>query len=183
MRNFFKRIGAVTKICQQGARGRSNLLRLAVLVLVSVLIVSAAFLFIAGREVRNRPTVERRLPADVEMVVNDFNFQHEWEKGRIEINGKRIVRRGRRFLAVRSNVLKTNLFTDITGSYASRRTTMIFRAKHAEWDMSIGKPLRLSRNLLLTVNGRVYEGFDLAEIFFEKGIIELHGKRSITVDI
>jgi hypothetical protein len=172
-----------SKSILHGTRGRLHLLRLAILGLAGVLIVCLVFLFLHEKDGHYRDRAAKSLPADVESIVKDFSYQHAWEKGTIEITGKKIIRRGQRFMAVRSTILKTNTFTDIEGSYAIGHKIVAFRATNAEWDLSLDKPLFLKKQVELTVNGQVYKDIDLAEIFFQKGIIELHGRQRSRINL
>jgi hypothetical protein len=166
-----------------GTRGRLHLLRLATLGFIGVLIICATFLFLHEKDSHYRNKAAKFLPGDVEFMMNDFNYQCELEKGTIEITGKKIIRRGKRFMAVRSTIMKANMFTDIEGSYTIGHTVVAFRATNAEWDLNLDKPLFLKKRVELTVNGQTYKDIDLAEIFFQKGVIEVHGRQRSRINL
>lgn len=165
--------------------GRLYLFRIAVIGTISILFVGGVFLCLHKKwnHVERRP-IGRSLPLDVESVVKSFNFHHVWEGGEITIRGDNIVRRGRKFLAVRSSILKTNTFTNIKGSYTIRdKTVLTFQAADAEWDLSLAKPICLKKGVKVSINGRCYKDLGLVEIFFEKGTIELYGKKRLSIKI
>ena len=101
------------------------------------------------------PQAERALPEDVESVLKTFNYAQLDEKEKISISGKSVVRRGRRLLGLRSNLVKTNFIEQIKGSFRSAKGTTSFAASGAEWDADATHPLLLNKDVSVTLDGGV----------------------------
>jgi hypothetical protein len=116
---------------------------------------------------------ERALPEDVESVLKTFSYAQVDEKEKITISGKSVVRRGRRVLGLRSNLVKTNFIQQIKGSFRSSRGTTSFAASGAEWDADASHPLLLNRDVTVTLQGGTPARVKNARIYLGRGVIEV----------
>jgi hypothetical protein len=116
------------------------------------------------------------LPADVESVVRDFQYEHTEKDCTLKFEGTKIIRRGKRFFGVRSMVARQNFFEDITGTLRWRNSTVRFEASRAQWALTFRKPLVLEEKVNLVVNGQAIEEITLAILDLQKGIIEVKGE-------
>jgi len=154
-------------------------LRLLIGAVLIVVIISLSLLVRSAR-VTGKPPVEtgkaaaRVLPDDVEGVLTSFSYSEAGEDVRIKISGKRVVRRGRRLLGLRSNLVKTNFIEDLTGSYRRGKGTASFAATRAEWDAEASRPLLLNKDVSVTVNGTQLPGVKHAKIYLKSGVIEVN---------
>lgn len=122
------------------------------------------------------PVAKRALPDDVEGVLTSFNYSETDDQVSIRISGKRVVRRGRRLLGLRSNLVKTNFIEELKGEVRSAKGITTFSAARAEWDAEASRPLLLQKEVSLTVGGRTLTGVKQARIHLKSGVIEVDGK-------
>lgn len=127
-----------------------------------------------GRTTAAGQKVERRaLPDDVEGVLTSFSYSEAGDGSRIRISGKKVVRRGRRILGLRSNLVKTNFIEQITGTVRTAKGTTTFAAAQAEWDAEAARPLVLKKGVSLTVCGESLPQAEYARIDLKKGVVEV----------
>lgn len=126
---------------------------------------------------RKPKTVSAHLPDDVDSVVENYQFKHTSDEEYIEVSGRRIVRRGGRFLGVRSNLLKKNYLADIKGVYRTGQKVLRFGAKEAEWEMKTEAPLFLKEGFWVDISNIIIDnsGVKTVKIDFKKGFIETSG--------
>jgi hypothetical protein len=117
---------------------------------------------------------ERALPEDVESVLKTFSYAQVDEKEKITISGKSVVRRGRRVLGLRSNLVKTNFIQDVKGTFLSPKGTTKFAASVAEWDAVETHPLLLNANVTVTVDGKPPAQVKNARIYLKRGVMEVN---------
>jgi hypothetical protein len=122
------------------------------------------------------PRESRPLPDDVEGVLTSFSYSEAADGVSIKISGKRVVRRGRRLLGLRSNLVKTNFIENIRGEVRSPKGTTVFSAARAEWDAEASRPLLLQKEVSLTVLGRPLARVKQARIHLDSGVIEVEGE-------
>jgi hypothetical protein len=119
----------------------------------------------------------RTLPEDVESVLTSFTYSQESEDGKMAISGKRVVRRGRRLLGLRSNLVKMNFIEEIKGTLRTPKGTTRFAASDAEWDADSSRPLLLKRDVSVTVNGESLTQVKNAKIYLKRGVMEVNDGR------
>jgi hypothetical protein len=122
------------------------------------------------------PAAKRALPDDVEGVLTSFSYSEADDQVSVRISGKRVVRRGRRLLGLRSNLVKTNFIEELKGEVRSAKGITTFSAARAEWDAEASRPLLLQKEVSLTVLGRALTGVKQAKIHLKSGVIEVDGK-------
>lgn len=118
------------------------------------------------------------LPEDVENVLKHYTYSEQSNQLHIEISGKQIVRRGKKILGLRSNLVKTNFFEDINGSVSGPSGKLAFSASDAEWDIDPAHPLLLKKNVSVTVNNRTFPNAKNARIYFRQGVVEVKSDRT-----
>lgn len=122
----------------------------------------------------------RPLPLDADALVDDFRFSHEFPGGSLNIVGKRLVHRGRKFFAFRSTVMKTNFLEDISGAYEDRRNALEFAADRAEWELTPEKPLELKGVRRLCINGEEIAHARDVVIYFSDRVVHVYGETTRT---
>lgn len=109
-----------------------------------------------------------KLPPDVEMVVRDFHYLSNEGNVMVEIKGERLVRRGTRFLHVRSNVFKKNYLRNVCGRIVGKDgNEIVFTAERAE--LGEGEIL-LKQKVELRKGGRVFNSRE-ARIDLKAGVL------------
>ena len=131
-----------------------------------------------------RRTAEDSSPAlapDVEFRLKDFEFNNFVDgNSTIQIKAKSMVRRGRKFLAFRSSLIKDNLFEEITGRLVSPKSKVTFSSDHAEGNMDAFKSLFLINNVVITINGKRVPVNHSARVNFRDCTIEIDEKKQIS---
>ena len=122
----------------------------------------------------------RPLPLDAESLVDGFRFSHDFPGGCLKFTGKRLVRRGQKFFAVRSMVIKKNFFDDVSSFYKDRRNKVDFAAEKAEWDLVLDKPLHLEGIRRLRINGMDITNTGYASICCSEHTVTVHGNAAKT---
>lgn len=122
----------------------------------------------------SKPSGQQSLPEDVELKVEGYSFNEKYDGVEVRIDGKRIIRRGRRVLGLRSNLVKTNFFEEIKGSLRSGKGVFTFSAKNGEWEADGSRPFVLRGDVAVTVNGKPIENVENARIFFKQGRLEVN---------
>lgn len=122
-------------------------------------------------------TVASVLPDDVEAVMNSFSYSEATDEVKIKISGKRVVRRGRRLLGLRSNLVKTNFIDQLSGTIRTSKGTTTFTAAQAEWDAESSRPLLLKKTVTVTINNKPLPRVKHARIFLKSGVIEVDDDR------
>lgn len=171
----------LVKMARPGrAQGRALLavLIIAALAFLSVLLRSALQKQAPDAAAVSGEAGRRALPDDVEAVLTSFGYSEADEQVRIKISGKRAVRRGRRLLGLRSNLVKTNFIEQISGTVQSAKGTTTFAAARGEWDADSSRPLLLKKEVSLTVCGKPLAGVKSARIYLKSGVIEIDDGRS-----
>lgn len=120
----------------------------------------------------------RKLPDDVDMVMERYKLQETDEGLKVDISGNRVVHRGRKILGLRSNLVKTTYFENIRGTVSSEKALVRFSASDAEWDATSSSPLVLRGNIVLCINDRRFNDVKNARIYLRQGILEVAGKRN-----
>lgn len=115
----------------------------------------------------------RKLPSDVEGVMEGYVYNEVSGDSIIKIKGKRVVRRGREMLGLRANLAKTNFLEDLSGTITSKKGTFRFSAKEGEWDMLTKRPMVLEGDLKVDIDGRPIRGARRCRIFIKQGVIEV----------
>jgi len=115
----------------------------------------------------------RPLPADVEIVLKGYTYSETGDDLTIQISGRQMVRRGRKMLGLRSNVVKTNFLKQIKGTLTTPKNIVAFSASDAEWDANPEHPLILTGAVSVTMNSKGFEKIKNARIFFNQGLIEI----------
>jgi len=113
------------------------------------------------------------LPVDVEKVQEGFRYSEVNGGIQVEVSGKRIVRRGRKVLGLRSTLIKTNFYHDITGSLRTQKNNLIFSASKAEWDALATSPFILRKDIVVSLNGKVIPHVKRAKVNFQNGVLEI----------
>lgn len=121
------------------------------------------------------------LPEDVEAVLTSFSYAEADEQVSIKISGKRVVRRGRELLGLRSNLVKTNFIEQIRGTVRNAKGSSSFAAAQAEWDAEPSRPLVLKKEVSLTVSGKRLTGVKQARIYLKSGVIETDDGKSYLI--
>jgi hypothetical protein len=117
------------------------------------------------------------LPEDVESVLKGFTYSETSNGLQIEISGKQIIRRGKKILGLRSNLVKTNFIEEIRGTISAPKGLVVFSASDAEWDADAAHPLVLKKNVSVTVNGKTFPGAKNARLYIRQGILEVKTDR------
>jgi hypothetical protein len=117
------------------------------------------------------------LPDDVEAVMNSFSYSEAIDQVKIKISGKRVVRRGRRLLGLRSNLVKTNFIDQLSGTIRTSKGTATFTAAQAEWDAESSRPLLLKKTVTVTINDKPLPQVKHARVFLKSGVIEVDDER------
>ena len=148
----------------------------------TILVVGTSLYSLAthGTLLRKPAPVVRPLPLDADSLVKDFTFSRDLPDGSLMIRGKQVVRRGRRFFAVRSTVLKTTSFDDVSGVYTDRKNKVEFTARKAEWDLLLDTPLTLQEVERLSINDTTLEHLRTTKIFFDKHVVRVYGGETKT---
>jgi hypothetical protein len=118
------------------------------------------------------------LPEDVESVLKGYKYSETNGGLQINISGRQIIRRGKKILGLRSNLVKTNFFEEINGTVMGPKGSIIFSASDAEWDADTRHPLMLKKNIAVTINGEAFSRVRTAKIFFNQGRIEVTTTRT-----
>ena len=117
---------------------------------------------------RNRHSISfqaTKLSADVESYAEDFRILSDEGAVRVEIQGKRMMRRGVRFLHVRSMVVKKNYLEDIKGKITGMGKELAFSAREGELN---GRVLFLKGNVQIQ-SGKEKSHFERARIDLGSG--------------
>jgi hypothetical protein len=121
-----------------------------------------------------------KLPDDVEKVQEGFRYSEVNGGVQVDISGKRMLRRGRKVLGLRSTLVKTNFFQDITGTLHTRKNTLTFSASKAEWDTLATGPFILRNDIVVSLNGQAIPRISRARIYFQQGLLEVTtGRKNI----
>ena len=128
-----------------------------------------------------RKTAENSSPVlapDVEFMVNGFELNNYIDGScSVHIKAKRLIRRGRRILAFSSNLIKDNLFEEITGRLVSKKSEVAFSSDRAEGNMEASKSLLLADNVVIKINGSQIPVKHTARINFADNTIEVDEKK------
>ena len=116
----------------------------------------------------------KALPPDVESVLKSFSYSQTDAGEKVTISGKSVIRRGRRVLGLRSNLVKTNFISELKGSFRSPKGATSFAASVAEWDAEAAHPLLLNKNVSVTVNGKPLAGVVNARNYLKRGVLEVN---------
>jgi len=166
------------------AHGPHMMRRKAILLLsvtAAVLISGTAVSFLVRHTMAPGKAVPvRPLPLDADSLVKDFRLSHEFPGGSLTMTGTRVVRRGQKFLAVRSTIMKTNFFDNISGTYRDKKNKVEFAADKAEWDLVLDKPLSLEGVRQLTMNETTIRDIRRAKINFGKHLVTVYGEKTET---
>ncbi len=117
------------------------------------------------------------LPPDVDGVMNEYLSRDPSGGATLEVRGKRLVKRGRRVLGVRSNLAKATYLDALRGSYRSATGSLRFAARTAEWDLLPRTPLVLREGIELSVGNHEFAGVRRANVWLDKGIVEIYTDR------
>lgn len=150
-------------------------------ILLLVIAVSVALLSLYVKAKRGNETARPKLgvlPEDVERVLEGYRYMETNDNVRIAISGKRIIRRGRKVLGLRSNLVKTNFFESVSGTLRTDKKTVVFSAADAEWDADPSHPFILKRSVSLAVNERLFSHVKNAKIYFKQGVLEIDADRN-----
>jgi hypothetical protein len=158
---------------------RRKILFLVVSTAVILVVAAASFILNNRFPARHRGQPAQSKPPDVVSTVDHFKFSLSAADYSITLTGKRAVRRGVRFMGVRSTVISKNYFEEIKGEYQGSGRTLRFEAREGEWDLKIGEPVKLLRNVRIELNDRTVEASKIAIIDFGKGIIEVDGGKKV----
>jgi len=123
-----------------------------------------------------------KLPSDVEGVMKDYVFSDNSGDSSVEIKGRRIVRRGRLLLGLRTNMAKTCYFEGISGKMRSNNGVTEFSAEEAEWNMAASSPMVLHGNIKVRSEGRDVRGIRKCRIYLKCGVIELFTDHPIVLN-
>jgi hypothetical protein len=135
---------------------------------------------VSFRNARPKPRHEsgqkvlNELPDDVENVLEGYKYSENSNDMQIKMFGKRIVRRGRQVLGLRSNLVKSNFYEDIRGAFRTEKGTLIFSASEAEWNSTVAEPLILMKAVSATLNGKPLHDIKSAKLYFEQGLLEVN---------
>ncbi len=153
------------------------------IVTLFVAVVLSLFIEISSNQITTgsatKPLQEKikPLPEDVENVMKEYSFQETNGDLQITISGKQIVRRGKKILGLRSNLVKTNFFQEIRGTVKTPKGIMQFSASDAEWDADTAHPLILTKNIEVTLHDKAYDHVKNARIYFRNSLIEIDADR------
>ncbi len=141
-----------------------------------VLICSVAY-FCTFRGMHGQPHAARTisLPLDVEAVIDDYRINQESGEKSLRFEGKRLVRRGKKFLGVRTTVVKDNCFENVKGTYTFREGVLKFSAKEAVWGLTDASPIFLKGDVEVTINDKRLHQAQRALIHLETGVVEMEG--------
>jgi hypothetical protein len=140
---------------------------------LALLVGAALYMMAPNRGPLRNEAAFHPLPSDVESFVSGYRLNQNFPGGFFRLTGKHFVRRGQKFFAVRSTLLKKNFFDDVSGSYVDRRNKVEFTAGKLEWEIALDKTLLLHDVGRLAVNDANFEHIETAEINF--------GKRCVTI--
>jgi|GEM_PF-6899411 len=116
----------------------------------------------------------RRLAPDVDLLVNDFKYNDDLGGGsHLTLKAKRLVSRGRKILAFRSNLVKDNVFEEVSGRVATQRSEVTFAGDLAEGSFNLNGTLQLRGKVRLSVNGHEVPVRRTARIVFARKLIEV----------
>ncbi len=148
-------------------------------VLIACLSIALILTVLSKHKVPISPPMEqlRKLPDDVDMVMERYKYRETDAGLLIDISGKRVAHRGREILGLRSNLVKTTCFENIRGKIRGKRTLVEFSAATAEWDGTSSGPLVLRNNVALSVNNRLLADVKSARIYLRQGVLVVTGKR------
>ncbi len=140
------------------------------------LLVAAAFCFLYYHSKYESKRVNRQLPADVEAVVKEFRYDQDLTGGRLKLEGTRVVRRGQKFLNVRSTIAKKTYFDDFAGLYEKGNNRLRFAAQEGEWDFQTSTPLVLKNVRFLEINDSTLKNLVVARIYMDRDVVVASGK-------
>lgn len=126
-------------------------------------------------------TVAPSLPPDVEGVMTSFSFSETEDDALVKISGKSVIRRGRRLLGMRSNLVKTNFITDLSGSIKTPNGVTSFKAAQAEWEGQPARPLLLKKDVSITIDGKSLPLVKQATVHLQKRVIEVDSGKSYSI--
>jgi hypothetical protein len=155
---------------------RAALIFLTSALLVGLFVVVAICFFHYHGKTTYRRT-QPNLPADVDAVVRDFRYDHDLTGGRhLRLEGNRVVRRGQKFLNVRSTIAKKTYFDDFSGLYAKGNNHIRFAAQEGEWDFQTGTPLILKNVRFLQINDSILKDLVVARIYMDRDVVVASGQ-------
>ena len=141
-------------------------------------ILSSAIYFVTGGRLESKKSDHAfTMPTDVQAYAEDFHFFSDEGGIKVEISGKRMVRRGARFLYVRSMVVKKNYFEDIKGKISGMGKELAFSAREGELN---GKALFLKGNVQIQ-SGKEKSHFERATIDLGSG--RVHGENEMKIKV
>lgn len=121
------------------------------------------------------------LAPDVELMISDFEFNNYIHGNcSAHIKAKRLIRRGRKVLAFRSNLIKDNQFEEITGNLVSSKSEVTFSSDRAEGNMDAASSLLLADNVVIKINGRQIPVRQTARINFSSNVIQVDQKKQFS---
>jgi hypothetical protein len=131
-----------------------------------------------------RQTAKNNIPMlaqDVELIIKDFDL-NEYIDGSCSahIKAEHFIRRGKRILAFRSNLIKDNIFEKITGRLVSPTSEVAFSSDRAEGNIDASSSLVLSENVVIKINGRQIPANHSARLNFANKTIEVDEKKSFS---
>ena len=147
------------------------------LVIIPASFVLLALVFMVWTRSNNVPQKPMALPDDVETVVEGYKYAQVYEDLRIEMSGKKIIRRGRKVLGLRSNLIKSSFFQGIEASLRTKQGTVHFSASAAEWDSDVSHPFILKEDVVVSVKDRLIPNVKTARVFFKQGLLEVNAGR------
>jgi hypothetical protein len=147
----------------------------------AIVLLAAAFYFIAVGllPVRRQIRPDYHRPLDVVSTAEHYTYSVNTADYSMMLTGNRIVRRGVKFMGVRSNVINKNYLDQIAGSYRTKQKSLTFQASTGEWDLQVEKPIKLMGNVRIKLNNRVIEASKIAIIDLAKGFIEVDGGKKM----
>lgn len=122
-----------------------------------------------------------QLPADVEHVLEGYQYTETVDKLQISISGKKIIRRGRRVLGLRSNLVKANFFEEVHATIKYDQGQIIFSASAGEWDANSSHPFSLKEKVSMSINGKAIPRIKSAKVYLKQRIIQLNADRKETI--
>ena len=120
------------------------------------------------------------LPPDVEMQITNFELQNFVEGTcRVRIKARQMIRRGKKILGFRSNLVKNNVFYDMSGELTTPISKVNFSSGYAEWDMKAASSLLLTDNVSLNIQGKKVPVLKKAKIDFRNATIRVDDRTTL----
>jgi hypothetical protein len=166
----------------------SYMKRNVIFAIILISVISLAIKVISARHINSGPVTKspsekiNPLPEDVDVVVKGYSYSEINDDIKISISGKEIVRRGKKVLGLRSNLVKANFLQGIKGAVKTPKGELLFSASDAIWDADPSHPLLLTKNVFVALHDKTIRDVKSARVYFKQKVIAVNSDRSKVYD-